>query len=105
MGWVIPLLILVLLEASADILAKTWQIKSIWFWAAAALIAYLLANMFWLLSLKNGAGLAKGAVLFSIMSAILAVIIGVVFYKEQITQIQLVGLIIGIIAIALIFWE
>lgn len=105
MHWIFPLLVLVILEAVADIVSKTWQIKGLWYLAALALFTYLLANTFWLIALKNGAGLAKGAVLFSILSAILAIIIGVVLYKEEITNIQLIGLILGSIAIGLIFYE
>ena len=105
MHWLIPLAILVILEATADIISKTWQIRGGWYIAALALLTYLTANAFWLLALKNGAGLAKGAVLFSIFSAIVAVAIGVIFYKESLSTIQLVGLIFGIIGIAFIFWE
>jgi uncharacterized membrane protein len=105
MYWIVPLIILVLLEATADIISKTWQIKGGWYFAALALLAYLAANAFWLLSLKNGAHLSKGAVLFSVMSAVLAVIIGVVVYKENLNTVQTVGLVLGIISIAFIFWE
>lgn len=105
MHWLIPLVILVLLEATADIVSKTWQIKGGWYFAAIALLTYLVANAFWLLALKNGAHLSKGAVLFSVMSAVLAVIIGVIFYKENLNTVQTVGLVLGIISIAFIFWE
>ncbi len=105
MGWVIPLIILVIFEATADIISKTWQLRGDWWIAGLALFTYLLANTFWLISLKNGAGLGKGAVLFSIFSAVLAVIIGVVLYKEEISNIQLIGLVLGIISIAFLFWE
>ncbi len=105
MTWIIPLIILVIFEATADIISKTWQIRGGWWIASLALLTYLIANTFWLISLKNGAGLGKGAVLFSILSAIIAVIIGVVLYKEEISNTQLIGLILGIISIAFIFWE
>ncbi|MEZ4113912.1 MAG: EamA family transporter [Candidatus Paceibacterota bacterium] len=105
MAWIIPLFVLVILEAVADIVSKTWQLRGGWWMAGLALFTYLLANTFWLISLKNGAGLGKGAVLFSILSAVLAVIIGVIFYKENIATIQLIGLILGIISLVFIFWE
>ncbi len=105
MNWIIPLFILVILEATADIISKTWQLRGGWVLASLALLTYIIANTFWLISLKNGAGLAKGAVLFSVFSAVLAVIIGVMFYKENITTVQLIGLILGIISITFIFWE
>ncbi len=104
-GWVLPLIILVILEAVADVFSKTWQLRGGWWIAGLALLTYLTANVFWLISLKNGAGLAKGAVLFSVFSAVVAVIIGVIFYKENITHIQLFGIILGILSILFIFWE
>lgn len=105
MKWIIPLSILIIFELIADILAKNWSIKGGWFLAAGALIAYLLGNTFWLFALKNGSGLAKGAVIFSVVSAILAIILGIVFYKEVLTKYQMIGIALGFFSIVFIFWE
>ena len=106
MFWIIPLAILIFFEAIADILAKEWSLgnRSI-IYAALSLLAYLLANSSWLIALKYGSGLARGATIFSVASAVLAVIIGLVFYKEHLSSIQLTGVVLGIFAILLIFWE
>jgi len=85
--------------------SKTWQIKGGWWIAGLALLTCLVSNVFWLISLKNGASLVKGAVIFSVLSAIIAVIVGVGFYKEPMTNIQMIGLVVGVISILLIFWE
>jgi len=106
MLWIIPLIILILVEALADIFAKEWSLGGRSFlWAILALLAYLVANSSWLVALKYGSGLARGAIIFSVASAILASIIGLVFYKENLSTIQITGVVIGILAIALIFWE
>lgn len=105
MPWLIPLAILILFEALADVLAKTWSLKNVWWYGASALLTYLLANTFWLFSLRQGAGLGRGAVIFSVASAILAVIIGVIGYREHVNYIQLIGMVLGIIALTFIFWE
>jgi drug/metabolite transporter (DMT)-like permease len=73
--------------------------------AIGSLVAYLIANTFWLFALKNGSGLGKGAVIFSIASAVLAIILGFFFYKEPVSKLQFTGLILGIISLVLIFWE
>lgn len=105
MHWLIPLIILIIFEALADVLAKTWSLKNVWWYGASALLAYVLANTFWLFALRQGAELGRGAVIFSVASAILAVIIGVVGYREHINYIQLIGMVLGIIALVFIFWE
>ncbi len=105
MKWLIPLGILIVFELIADILAKNWSMKGGWLLAAGALVAYLLGNTFWLFALKNGSGLAKGAVIFSIVSAVLAIGLGVFFYKEDLTKIQYAGVALGLLSLVLIFWE
>jgi drug/metabolite transporter (DMT)-like permease len=69
------------------------------------LLGYLIANAFWLYAIKHGSGLARGATIFSVASALFAIIIGLVIYKEQVSLIQVVGMIVGVIAIVLIFWN
>jgi len=104
--WIIPLAVLIFFEAIADIFAKEWSLgnRSI-FYAGASLLAYLLANTSWLIALKHGSGLARGAIIFSVASAILASVIGIVFYKEHLSTVQILGILLGIVSIFLIFWE
>lgn len=105
MKWLIPLSILIVFELIADILAKNWSERGGWILATGALIAYLLGNTFWLFALKNGSGLAKGAVIFSIVSAVLAIGLGIIFYKETMSRTQLIGVLLGLISLIFIFWE
>lgn len=103
--WLIPLILLVVFEACADIVAKYFAITNkIWI-GAAALGVYIFANFFWLISLKNGAELATGAVIFSIVSEVLAILIGVLIYHEQITQTQGMGIILGLVSLVLLVVE
>lgn len=106
MVWILPLAILILFEAIADIFAKEWSLerRSI-IYAILSLFAYLLANSSWLIALKHGSGLARGAIIFSVASALLAMVIGLVFYKEHMSIMQLIGATIGIISITLLVWE
>ena len=75
-----------------------------WLWLFA-IAGYVLANIFWLSAIKNGSGLARGAILFSVISAIIATVIGIYFYHESITKVQLAGIFLGIVSVGLIFWE
>ena len=98
--WLYFLLLLVAFELLADILAKQFSLNGRILFAILALIGFLAANTAWLISLRTGAELGKGAVLFSVLSGIGAVMIGVLVYHEKTTPWQLIGLTLGIVAIA-----
>jgi drug/metabolite transporter (DMT)-like permease len=105
-NWMLPLGLLIFFELVADIFAKEWSLKQHAIWLAVfALVAYLIANTFWLFALKNGSGLAKGAMIFSIASAGIAIILGYFIYKESLTPMQLTGLGFGIISLVLLLGE
>jgi drug/metabolite transporter (DMT)-like permease len=59
----------------------------------------------YLYAIKNGSGLARGAIIFSVSSAVIATIIGLYFYHEKITGYQTAGIVLGLISLVLIFWE
>jgi len=103
--WVVFLGLLILFEAIADILAKEYQIRSGWIFFAAAILAYVIGNVFWLFSLKTGGLLTRGAIIFSVGSAIMAVLIGLVFFKEHITRLEFLGIILGLVSVVLLVWE
>ncbi|MGD1003560.1 MAG: hypothetical protein ABR884_03250 [Minisyncoccia bacterium] len=103
--WVIALLLLIGFEAIADILSKEYALHGTFLYWALALSGYIIANIFWLISIRKGSGLARGAILFSVGSAILAVLIGVLKFQEKIGKIELVGIVVGILSIVLIFWS
>jgi len=105
MPWLIPIILLILLEAVADIFSKEYSLKGNWYWWLLAIIGYIVANIFWLWAIKTGSGLARGAIIFSVGSAIVAIILGVYFYHEQTNKFQIAGMILGAISLALIFWE
>jgi drug/metabolite transporter (DMT)-like permease len=105
MNWLIPLSLLIIFELVADIFAKEYSLRGNYSLWISAIISYVVANAFWLNAIKNGSGLAKGAIIFSIISAVLAVLIGVILYKEIVTKIQIFGIILGIISLIFIFWE
>ena len=103
--WLFPLLLLVVFEACADIVAKYFSITNKLYIAIAALGLYVIGNIFWLVSLKNGAELATGAIIFSVASEVLAILIGLLIYHEEISKLQGIGLILGIISLVLLVIE
>jgi len=104
MNWVIAISLLIAFELIADIFAKEWSLHGNYLWIGA-IGAYIIATTFWLFALKNGAGLAKGGIIFSVACAILAVGLGMLLYKEPANKTQIIGICLGIISLILIFWE
>lgn len=105
MIWLIPLSLLIVFEFIADIFAKEWSIHHgplLWIWAIGA---YVIANTFWLIAMRNGAELSIGAVIFSLSSEFLAVFLGLIIYKEPITALQRAGVVLGFVSPLLILWK
>ena len=105
MFWIFPLILLVLFELIADIFSKEYALKGNWSFWILAICGYIVANVFWLWSIRTGSGLARGAIIFSVASAILAVLVGVYFFKEPTNRLEIIGIILGVLSIVLIFWE
>ncbi len=98
--WLFFLLLLVAFELLADLVAKQFAVSGKFVFAVLSLLGYVAANSAWLVSLRTGAQLGKGAVLFSVLSGIGAVLIGLLIYHEKVTPVQFIGLALGIAAIA-----
>jgi drug/metabolite transporter (DMT)-like permease len=105
MAWIIPIIFLIIFEIIADIFAKEYSVHGTWIRWAPAIGAYVIANVFWLMAIRNGSGLARGAVIFSVSSAVIAVAIGLLVYKEQMGKAQILGVLFGIISLILIFYN
>jgi len=103
--WIFPLSLLIFFELVADYFAKEYSLKGGWIFWVLAILGYVIANIFWLSAIRNGSGLARGAILFSVGSAVVAVALGVLLFKEHVSPIQVVGCLLGIISLVLIFWE
>lgn len=98
--WLYFLLLLVAFELVADILAKQFAISGKYVFAVLSILGFIAANTAWLISLRTGAELGKGAVLFSVLSGIGAVLIGLFLYHEKVSIYQGIGLLLGVAAIA-----
>ena len=95
------MIFLLLCELTADFLGKEWTLykKSILFTASLSL--YVIGNAFWLFALLNGVGLARGIILFSVGQEVSAVLMGVAYFKEALNKRQWMGLMLGLVTIAI----
>lgn len=102
--WAFFLALLLLFELLADIFAKEWSLYGHpWRWLLA-LSGYIIGNIFWLYSMKHGAGLARGTVLFALGTELMAAALGLFYYREHLSSVQMAGVLLGTVAIVLIFW-
>jgi drug/metabolite transporter (DMT)-like permease len=92
------------LNVAADILAKEWSVRPRFFTLAASFFAYSLVAVAWFLCLRAGSGLARGISTIAIITATIAVLVGIFVYKEQISMVQAAGMILGVLALILISW-
>lgn len=98
---------LILLSASGlavfgDLLAKYFGITGRRQFAVYALVTIVLANVIWLLWLRVGGQLGRGAVIFSVLVCAGALILGRYVFHEHTTRLQLVGLAVAILAVVLL---
>ncbi len=103
--WLYFLLLLVGFELIADILAKQFAVSGKYVFAVLSIGGFIAANTAWLISLRTGAELSRGAILFSVLSGIGAVMIGLFVYHEKVSPYQGIGLALGIAAIAFLSVE
>jgi glucose uptake protein GlcU len=103
MKWILPLAILIVFEGLADYFAGKFGENNKIIFGIISFTGYAIANLSWLIAVKNGSGLARGAVIFAVASALLAVLIGVLIFKENLGKVQLIGVGLGIVSLALIF--
>ncbi len=97
--WLTFVLKLGVFELIADVLAKQYALNGKLVFAVLSILGYIAANIAWIISLRNGGELGKGAILFGALSGIIAVIIGVLVSREKVSTYQFIGMILGIAAI------
>jgi drug/metabolite transporter (DMT)-like permease len=105
MFWVIPIIFLIVFEIIADIFSKEYALQGHWYLWLGAILGFIVANIFWLWGIRSGSGLARGAIIFSVGSAVAATILGLYFYGESTNKMQIAGMVLGVFSLILIFWE
>lgn len=91
----------VLFEALGDIFFKSWAgAHRIWL-LVAGLTVYFIGTVFWAVSLKYE-GLARAITLFSVVNLVIIVLVGVVFFNEELTSLHKLGIALGIVSVALL---
>jgi multidrug transporter EmrE-like cation transporter len=101
-AWVGFLLLLVAFELLADICAKQFGLTGKVLFGVLSILGYVVANLAWLLSLRSGAQLGRGSIIFATLSGVGALLLGLLVYHEPVSVPQVIGMVLGIGAIALL---
>lgn len=89
------------LEAVADIFFKKWSIDNKSVLLYIGFLLYFIGTIFWAISLKYEY-LAKAISIFTVLNLIIIVLVGVLYFKEDLSLVNKIGIILGILSVVLI---
>ncbi len=88
-------------EIVGDVFFKKWSLEHRSWMIAAGLIIYTIGTACWAYTLKYEM-LSKAISVFTILNLVAVVLVGVIYFKEDLSLTAKIGMILGIISIALI---
>lgn len=91
----------VVLEVIGDVIFKKWALGGRNTTLLIGLSIYFIGSVFWALSLKYEY-LSKAISAFTILNFILVVLVGVIYFKEDLSVVNKIGVITGIVSLVLI---
>ncbi len=89
------------LEVIGDVFFKKWSIIHNQSLLYIGIVLYGIGSMFWILSLKYEL-LSRAISIITILNLIAIVLIAVLYFKEDLSMINKVGIALGILAVVLI---
>jgi len=91
----------VIFEVVADTLFKSWSLggKNLFFWMG--IVLYTIGTFVWAYSLKFDF-LSKAISIFTILNFVAVVLIGVLYFKENISLANKIGVVLGIVSVILL---
>lgn len=91
----------VALEAFADVVLRRWALENRAFLLVLGLAVYFVGTIFWAVSLRYEY-LSRAISVFTILNLIAITAVGVLFFKENLSTVNKIGIGLGIISLALI---
>lgn len=99
--FLVLIVVVAFLEVAGDILFKEWVIHNNKLQLFLGVIIFTIATIIWAFSLKYGT-LSKSMVIFAVITLIVGVLVGVLFYKESLTTTNIIGIVLGLASIVLL---
>ena len=97
----IIIFIATLLEVIGDILFKKWSFNGRNIFLLFGIGLYTMGTVVWAYSLKFES-LSKAISIFTVLNLIMVVLAGFIFFKESVSLINKVGIILGIVSVMLL---
>jgi len=95
------LLVLALIfEVGGDVFFKKWSLGGKNYVLLFGLLLYFIGTVFWAISLKYEY-LSKAITVFTVMNLIAVVAIGVLYFKEDISLVNKIGIGLGVVSVFL----
>lgn len=91
----------VAIEVVADIFLKKWALENRSLLFFAGIIIYTIGTIFWAISLKYEL-LSKAVSIFTILNFIAVVLVGIFIFKEDLSLVNKIGIVLGILSLILI---
>lgn len=96
---------LILLAAASvifgDFAAKLWSTNHNNNWYAIALVGYFLSGVFYIPTLLRE-GLVITSILWSVLSIIGFLAIGLIIFRESVSNLQILGILLGVVSIVIL---
>ncbi len=89
------------LEATGDIILKKWAIDGKNIALIFGIAVYFVATLLWAFSLKYEF-LSKAISILTVLNLVIVVLVGVLYFKEDLSMVNKIGIALGIISIILI---
>jgi len=99
--FIVLIIFVTILEIIGDILFKEWSIHSKKYLIILGTLFYTLATLVWAFSLKYQ-NLSKAIVIFAVLTLIVGALVGVFIYKESLSTLNIIGIILGLASIILL---
>ena len=91
----------VALEVVGDVLFKKWSIENKSMLLFTGLLIYFIGTTFWAVSLKYEY-LSKAITVFTVLNLVAVALAGVIMFKEDLSLINKLGIIVGVISVILV---
>lgn len=95
------LFVAIAFEVAGDLIFRKWGIEQRWPLFVIALVSYNIAAVAWGYSLRF-TQVSTGIVLLGVLNVALVVIGGVLLFKEKLTTMQTLGVLLGLASLALL---
>ncbi len=101
-AWIPFMIWLLLFEIIADIGAKQFELTTSRYRYAGALACYMWGNALRLFAMHHGVWLGRGTIIFGVVSTIITLLIAYGWYKEPISMVNIIGIVLCLVGLILL---